>query len=114
MNAARERLGSPAGRILLVLACVLVFSFAFHAKVAIYHHPGRVDGSTASKMWPASGKLESSQVNPELMAFLLFAVLPFLLCVPAQERYAAMRRSPILLPSQEFHSTRFQRPPPQQ
>lgn len=113
MKAARERLDSPAGRILLVLSCVLVFSFAFHAKVAIYYHPGQIDGSTASKMWPAGGKLECGLLGPELMTFCLFACLLFVLYPPAQQRLAAMRRSPILLPRDEFRLKRFQRPPPQ-
>jgi hypothetical protein len=112
LRAARERLDSPAGRILLVLSCVLVFSFAFHAKVAIYHHPGHLDNSTSSKMWPAGGKLESGLLGPELMVFCLFACLLFVLCPPAQQRLAAIRRSPILLPRDEFRSKRFQRPPP--
>jgi hypothetical protein len=113
LRAARERLDSPAGRILLVLSCVLVFSFAFHAKVAIYHNPGHPDGSTASKMWPAGGKLESGVLGPELMVVGLLAVLLLVLCAPAQQRLAAMRRSPILLPRDGFRSERFQRPPPQ-
>ena len=112
LKAARERLDSPLWRFLLVLSCVLVFAFAFHAKVAIYH-PGHIDGSTASKMWPAGGKLESGQAGPELMVFYLFALFLFVLCVPTQRRLAAMRRSIALPVSRQFYSQRFQRPPPQ-
>jgi len=114
LNAARERLDSPMGRFLLLLSCVLVFSFAFHAKVAIYHHPGHVDGSTASKMWPTSGKIESAVSGAELTVFWLFAFLLLVVCAPTQRRYAIMRRSPVRLANQESHSGRFQRPPPQQ
>jgi len=37
-------------RSLLVMACVLVFSFALHAKVAVYGQI-RPQASTASKLW---------------------------------------------------------------
>jgi len=113
LKAARERLDSPAGRILLVLSCVLVFSFAFHAKVAVYHDPGHLDGSTASKMWPASGKLESGVLAPGLAAFWLLALLVLLLCLPAQRRLAIVRRPPIFVARQAYFAKRFQRPPPQ-
>jgi hypothetical protein len=113
LKAAQERLDSRSGRLLLVLSCVLVFSFAFHAKVAIYHHPGHIDGSTASKMWPAGGQLESGLAGTELTVLWLCAFLFMLMTLPAQRRLA-VRRSAVPLPrTQQFYSKRFQRPPPQ-
>jgi hypothetical protein len=113
LRAARERLDSPLGRFLLVLSCVLVFSFAFHAKVAIYHYPGHIDGSTASKMWPAGGQLESGVAGADLIVLWLCAFLFMLMTLPERRRLA-FKRNPCLLPTRrEFRRKTFQRPPPQ-
>jgi hypothetical protein len=112
LKAARERLDSPLGRFLLVLSCVLVFSFAFHAKVAIYHQPGHIDGSTASKMWLSGGKLEPETAGPGLMLFW-FSTLLLLLLPPLADHYFVRTHAPERVPlSAEFHGSRFQRPPP--
>jgi hypothetical protein len=68
-------------RILLILACVLVFSFALHAKVAGYGPPFGPHPSTSSKLWLNGDKLHPPVVAPApaplwLAAFLAGVVVP--------------------------------------
>lgn len=97
-------------RVLLLLACVLVFAFALHAKVAVYGdtqpHP-----STSSKLWRDGAKFEPPQAAPIGLLWLT-VILSTLLAPTIVRPYQA---SPVV-PSSERrrrqHVRRFLRPPP--
>jgi len=112
LKAARERLDSPLGRFLLVVSCVLVFTFAFHAKVAVYHHSGHPDTSTASKMWLTAdrGQLPTQISEFSVLLFLLwFSLLVQCQAVRHQQEH---RSRPVPSPLTQLNLRRFFRPPP--
>lgn len=97
-------------RLLLVLACVLVFSFALNAKVAGYGQSGP-EASTSSKLWAQDGKFETPDLSSMTTLLWLAAFLAAILLPGRSGRYQeefvvaqAMRRQRYL--------HRFLRPPP--
>jgi hypothetical protein len=98
-------------RIMLLLACVLVFNFALHAKLAAYDH-GQPQASTSSKLWLTACKAE---LPPAVPIFPLFWIAAFIACLfhcQAAQRYHAVCETaiPELRRQQFLH--RFLRPPP--
>ena len=114
LRAAREHLDSPFGRFLLLLSCVLVFLFAFHAKTAIYHNAGHIDGSTSSKLWLSGSKLESDFSAPTNLILWIFAFLLLLLVPNRKRRVRDLRHAAIPVPRHQVFLKRFFRPPPTQ
>ena len=51
-------------RVMLLLACVLVFAFALHAKLGMYVAGSQPDASTASKLWTDAAKWQPPPINP--------------------------------------------------
>ena len=99
-------------RILLLLACVLVFCFALHAKTAVYEHGSHPQASTSSKLWMTGFKTQLPAATP-LAPLLWFAA--FLTCLiyrQRERRYHAVceTAAPELRRQQYLH--RFLRPPP--
>ncbi len=101
-------------RTLLLVACVLVFAFALHAKLAVYGNATQPRASTASKLWLSGGKLqEQTPVAPATTVFWLAAFLiiyaidrrPTLRYQAAREDVPQSRRS-------QMYLHRFLRPPP--
>lgn len=112
MRAARKHLDSPSGRLLLLLSCVLVFFFAFHAKTAVYQNPSHLDGSTSSKLWLNGGKIESDVSVLDALILWTIALLTFLL---RPSRVAIVRKvhpAPVPAQSRKHYLARFLRPPP--
>jgi len=99
-------------RILLLLACVLVFSFALHAKVAAYDHGSQPQPSTSSKLWLTGLKIELPSANS---LFLLFWFAAFLVCLISWQReqrcHAVCETTARQLRRQRYLH-RFLRPPP--
>ena len=99
-------------RILLLLACVLVFSFALHAKVAVYDHGSQPQPSTSSKLWLTGLKTE---VPSATSLFTLFWLATFLTCLifwQFEERYHAVCGSEARELRRQQYLHRFLRPPP--
>ena len=61
-------------RLLLLACCALVFLFALHAKVSVYHPGGHLSSATASKLWLNAQKPLPPPLSPSV-AFLWFAAL---------------------------------------
>lgn len=112
MNAARERLDSPTWRLLLVLSCVLVFSFAFHAKIAAYYHPGHLDTSTSSKLWLNADKAQPRTPMSDGVALWFIAWCALLACASSLYRYQEHRRRPVPSPLNQLNLRHYLRPPP--
>lgn len=99
-------------RILLLLACVLVFSFALHAKVAIYDHGSQPQPSTSSKLWFTG--LRSELPSTTSLASL-FGLAAFLICLNAwqfEQRYYAICETVACELRRQQYLHRFLRPPP--
>ena len=100
-------------RILLLLACVLVFSFALHAKTAVYERGSHPQASTSSKLWLTGIKTEQPSTAPVVSLLFWFAAfLTCLVCRQMERRYHAVceTAAPELRRQQYLH--RFLRPPP--
>jgi hypothetical protein len=110
LRVARNRLDSPRWRLLLLASCVLVFSFAFHAKVSVYQHPTHVDGSTSSKLWLNGEKPQA--ISSSLPAIWLFAFLASLVFRQVQTAYESAYRAPAPVYVGRLYLQRFLRPPP--
>src|SRR6516162_2733480 len=98
-------------RLLLVLACLLVFCFALHAKVAIYGHSVQPHASTASKLWLDGKKLD---VQSPSLTFVLLCLTPILLAVRQQfelRRFVHHTTPPASALNWRYLH-RFLRPPP--
>lgn len=97
-------------RLLLVVACVLVFSFALHAKVAVYEHSGP-QASTSSKMWSNGARFESPVLTLAALLPWLAFLLPYILLFEASRRYHLAPVKVLRLPRQRC-AHQFRRPPP--
>jgi len=103
-------------RTLLLVACVLVFAFALHAKVAVYGNASQPHASTSSKLWLSGEKLQQQPVAPVTTVFWLAV---FLVSIYRFDRQPALRYQAIcesVPPAQgsQLYLHRFLRPPPQQ
>jgi hypothetical protein len=95
---------------LLVVACVLVFSFALHAKVAVYQH-SQPQASTASKMWTSGAKFEAPALTANLPVLWLLAVVAAMHLSKASWNLSlAPTKAREIRRQQYLH--RFLRPPP--
>jgi hypothetical protein len=105
-------LDSPWGRLLLLLSCVLVFYFAFHAKTAVYQSPSHLEGSTSSKLWLNGGKLGSDVSvfdSAVLWALTLILLLP---SISSKQAFRSVRLVPVSVRNNKQYLSRFLRPPP--
>jgi hypothetical protein len=112
LKAARKRLDSPTWRFLLVLSCVLVFSFAFHAKIAAYYHPGHLDTSTSSKLWLNGGEVQPRTPLSDGAALWFITWVALLVGSSSFYRYQEHRRQPVPWPLNQLDLRRYLRPPP--
>lgn len=97
-------------RLLLLVACVLVFSFALHAKVAVYGQ-SQPQPSTASKLWANGVKVETLATSPTSLVLWLAVFLASVLCESQSSHHYV---SPIAAREWSRHPYlhRFLRPPP--
>ncbi len=102
-------------RALLLAACVLVFAFALHAKVAVYGNATQPRASTASKLWLSGGKLqEQTPVAPATAVFWLAAFLTYIYAIDRRpvHRYQAAREHVPPSRRSQLYLHHFLRPPP--
>jgi hypothetical protein len=99
-------------RILMVLACVLVFSFALHAKVAVYSGASHPQPSTSSKLWLNGEKLQPLTAVPTVTLAWLATFLISLLC---WQNIRSCKEAPapdVREQGRQQYLSRFLRPPP--
>jgi len=99
-------------RILLLLACVLVFSFALHAKVAVYDHGTQPRPSTSSKLWLTGAKIDLPSTTSLFPLFWLTAFLACLISWRSEPRYHAVSETVARELRRQQYLHRFLRPPP--
>ena len=71
--------GPACWRLLLLVACVLVFAFALHAKVSVYQQGGHIDTSTSSKLWLDGDRQVSQPISQSLTVLWLASLLIYFL-----------------------------------
>ncbi len=99
-------------RLLLLACCALVFLFALHAKVSVYHPGGHLSSATASKLWLNAQKPLPPPLSPSV-AFLWFAaLLVYFLCQHCDLRWNGGYRAPAPAQRTQLYLHRFLRPPP--
>ena len=99
-------------RVMLLLACVLVFSFALHAKLGVYETGSRPETSTSSKLWTDGAKWHPVSAVPSATLIWLAVFLSSLLCAEQVRRYVA---APGVIAREQRNRQylhRFLRPPP--
>ena len=99
-------------RILLLLACVLVFSFALHAKTAVYDHAAHPQPSTSSKLWLTVLKSELPSATSLTSLLWLGAFLISFISWHFEQRYPAVCETSVRELRQQQYLHRFLRPPP--
>lgn len=99
-------------KVLLLLACMLVFCFALHAKTAVYGQSSQPQPTTSSKLW-ANAERFDAPVQISSSTFLWLVVfLASLLYLHAERR---LERECVVIPRQQRslnYLHRFLRPPP--
>jgi len=110
LTSLAKPLNPATWRLLLVVACVLVFCFALHAKMAVYVH-GKAQASTSSKMWPNETKSGPPSLTLAARLFWLAFLFPSILLSEALWRY---HLSPVKVRQLRLqrYVHRFLRPPP--
>jgi hypothetical protein len=99
---------------MLLMACILVFSFALHAKVGLYAAGARPDASTASKLWMDDAEWQVSPIAP-IASMTWLAVFLFSLLTTLQvRRYVAAPAAIVHEQCNRQYLHRFLRPPPKQ
>ncbi len=97
-----------------MFSCVLVFSFAFHAKIAAYYPPGHLDTTTASKLWLNfdQAELGTPLSDGGALWFVAWAALLVGSSSLLSRRYQEGRRRPVPTPLNLFNVRHHLRPPP--
>jgi hypothetical protein len=112
LTAPDKPLSPVSWRLLLLVACVLVFAFALHAKVAVYHQSASPQTSTSAKLWISGEKMSGQPLSPSV-GLLWFAMLVLLGFSPRTEaRIEVADHAPGVLRARRLFLQRFLRPPP--
>jgi hypothetical protein len=96
----------------MLAACVLVFAFALHAKVAVYQQSAQPQTSTSAKLWLNGEKSATDPIFPSI-AVLWFAVFAVWLIRqrPAMQP-VGFERVPAMLHAQQVFLNRLLHSPP--
>jgi hypothetical protein len=112
LTSPEKPLSPACWRFLLVLACVLVFAFALHAKVSVYDQSTQPQTSTSAKLW-LNGERTTIQPHSPSISVLWFAtLLVWLFSEYPEMRLAAVVRTPGTVRARQLYLHRFLRPPP--
>lgn len=107
-----EPLSPTCWRLMLLAACVLVFAFALHAKLAVYQQPSQPQTSTCAKLW-LNGEKTVTETSLSGFFVLCFAAVVFsLLPRPRERRYEAASCTSVPVQASRRYLHRFLRPPP--
>jgi hypothetical protein len=112
LTSPNRQLNPVLWRILLLLACMLVFSFALHAKLAVYGQTTGPHPSTSSKLWLNAEKLQPQSVAPAATVFFLAALLPGLFVPRTPTNHQTVAEAALVSQDRLFFQRRFLRPPP--
>ena len=111
LTSPDRKLNPVVWHMLLVLACVLVFSFALHAKLAVYGQ-AQLHPSTSSKLWLSGAKFEPAATMPTPALLWLAA---FVTCWFGWHNGTRWVTAPVAVAreqSRRQYLHRFLRPPP--
>jgi len=99
-------------RVLLLLAVVLVFSFALHAKLGVYRTGSHPETSTSSKLWTEGTKWPPAPTIPSATLVWLAVFLSSLLSITQVGHYLAVSAAMSHEQRSRQYLHRFLRPPP--
>jgi hypothetical protein len=97
---------------MLLLACVLVFSFALHAKLGVYVVGAHPDPSTASKLWMSDATWHLNPAAPPATLIWLAVLLSVLLGTHWVHRGVVAPIVSVREQQKRQYLHRFLRPPP--
>jgi hypothetical protein len=112
LTAPDRPLNPRVWRVMLLLACVLVFGFALHAKVGVYTAGAHPDPSTASKLWMSDATWHMNTAAPTATLVWLAVLLSSLLRMYQVRRYVVAPAAIVQEQSNRQYLHRFLRPPP--
>jgi len=112
LTSPSKPLNPVCWRLLLLTACVLVFAFALHAKVSVYHQSPQPQTSTSAKLWMNVQKLASQPPSVSGRALWLAAFMVWLLSLRPGLRVAVVDPTPGIVRARQLYLQRFLRPPP--
>lgn len=101
-------------RLLLLAACLVVFFFAFHAKVEAYDCGlgATPTAATASKLWVDGQKTEVPSFSSTLVALWFSVILFYEVDLCRAPRIVSPFRKPTLVRASLLDAHSFRRPPP--
>jgi len=101
-------------RLLLLAACLVVFFFAFHAKVEAYDHGlgAKPTPATASKLWVDGQKAEVPSFTLTLIVLWFAVILLRKVDLRRAPRIVNPFRKPALVRVSVLDAHSFRRPPP--
>lgn len=112
LTSPQRTLGVVCERLLLLAACVLVFAFALHAKVAVYEQSSQPQTSTSAKLWLTGEKTAPEPIFPSI-GVLWFAVLAvWLIRQRPATQPVGFERAPVMLHAQQVFLNRLLHSPP--
>ncbi len=112
LTSPEKTLDRASWRFLLLAACVLVFAFSLHAKVAIYHQAAQPETSTSAKLWVDGEKVAIPQVSLSISVVWFAALIFWLFTQRPIVRVAVADRNPGMVRAPQLFLRRFLRPPP--
>jgi hypothetical protein len=111
LTSPDEPLSPTCWRLLLLAACVLVFAFALHAKVAVYDQSPQPQTSTSAKLWLNPQKAPEP-ISLSIPVLWFTALLINLFSEPREARYEVANRTSVRSQADRLCLYRFLRPPP--
>ncbi len=112
VTSPREILCPIGWRLLLPAICVLVFVFALHAKLAVYHQSSQPQTSTSDKLWLNGEKATVPPIFPGIGGMWSAALVVWLFPQSPEMRPAVIDRAPAVIRAQQVFLYRFLHSPP--
>jgi hypothetical protein len=112
LTSPEKPLSPVCWRLLLLVACVLVFSFALHAKVAVYQQSTQPQTSTSHKLWLNGEKTAIQPLSLSASVLWLAPLVFWLFSSKTEMRPATIDRTSGMLRERQLYLHRFLRPPP--
>ena len=112
LTSPEKPLSPACWRFLLLVACVLVFAFAVHAKVSVYHQSTQPQTPTSAKLWLNAEKTTGQPLAPSVSVLWFATLLFWVFSSRYESRFAVPVCDPVVVRARQHFLQRFLRPPP--
>jgi hypothetical protein len=112
LTSPDKPLSPTCWRLLLLAACVLVFTFALHAKMGVYHQPTQPQTATSAKLWLNGEKMGILPLSLSIGALWFAALMVWLFFPRSEMQLAVVDRTLGVQRARQLFLQRFLRPPP--